>query len=137
VTILRDGKHILTDLAANLDEEKVIYAMVGRALVHGKCPDRNLREVVLSVKNLAVEDSVRNVSFELRAGEVLGLAGLMGSGANEVIEALFGLRKGIADELVLQGKALAIDNPRNAIHSQLGYVPNDRKKAGLLPDLSV
>jgi ABC-type sugar transport system ATPase subunit len=105
--------------------------------VHGKCPDRNLGEVVLSVKNLAVEDSVRNVSFELRAGEVLGLAGLMGSGANEVVEALFGLRKGHADEIVLQGKALAIDNPRNAIHSRLGYVPNDRKKAGLLPDLSV
>ena len=137
ITILRDGTHILTDAASNLNEEKVIFAMVGRALVHGKCPDRNLGDVVLSVKNLAVEDSVRNVSFELRAGEVLGLAGLMGSGANEVVEALFGLRKGHADEIVLQGKALAIDNPRNAIHSRLGYVPNDRKKAGLLPDLSV
>ena len=88
-------------------------------------------------KNLDVEDSVRNVSFELRTGEVLGLAGLMGSGGNEVVEALFGLRKAQADEIVLQGKALAIDNPRNAIHSRLGYVPNDRKKAGLLPDLSV
>jgi ribose transport system ATP-binding protein len=137
ITILRDGAHILTDKASNLNEEKVIYAMVGRALVHGKCPDRPIGEVVLSVKNLDVEDSVRNVSFELRTGEVLGLAGLMGSGANEVVEALFGLRKAHADEIVLQGKALAIDNPRNAIHSRLGYVPNDRKKAGLLPDLSV
>jgi ribose transport system ATP-binding protein len=137
VTILRDGGHILTDLASNLDEEKVIFAMVGRALVHGKCPDRTLGQVVLTVKNLDVENSVRNVSFELRAGEVLGLAGLMGSGANEVVEALFGLRKAQVDEIVLQGKALAIDNPRNAIRSQLGYVPNDRKKAGLLPDLSV
>lgn len=137
ITILRDGAHILTDKASNLIEEKVIYAMVGRALVHGKCPDRPFGEVVLSVKNLDVEDSVRNVSFELRTGEVLGLAGLMGSGANEVVEALFGLRKAQADEIVLQGKALAIDNPRNAIHSRLGYVPNDRKKAGLLPDLSV
>ena len=137
ITILRDGTHILTDEASNLDEEKVIFAMVGRALVHGKCPDRTLGEMVLTVKNLDVEDSVRNVSFELRAGEVLGLAGLMGSGANEVVEALFGLRKGHADEIVLQGKALAIDNPRNAIYSRLGYVPNDRKKAGLLPDLSV
>jgi ribose transport system ATP-binding protein len=137
ITILRDGAHILTDQASNLNEEKVIYAMVGRALVHGKCPDRPIGEVVLSVKNLDVEDSVRNVSFELRTGEVLGLAGLMGSGANEVVEALFGLRKAQADEIVLQGKALAIDNPRNAIRSRLGYVPNDRKKAGLLPDLSV
>jgi ribose transport system ATP-binding protein len=137
VTILRDGTHILTDAASNLNEEKVIYAMVGRALVHGKCPNRTLGEVVLTVKNLDVESSVHDVSFELRAGEVLGLAGLMGSGANEVVEALFGLRKAHANEIVLQGKALAIDNPRNAIRSQLGYVPNDRKKAGLLPDLSV
>jgi ribose transport system ATP-binding protein len=137
VTVLRDGTHILTDAASSLNEEKVIFAMVGRALVHGKCPERNLGEVLLQVKNLTVEDSVRNVSFELRAGEVLGLAGLMGSGATEVVEALFGLRHAWADEIVLQGAALAIDNPRNAIHSRLGYVPNDRKKAGLLPDLSV
>lgn len=137
ITILRDGAHILTDVASNLDEEKVIYAMVGRALVHGKCPDRTLGEVVLTVKNLDVEDIVHDVSFELRAGEVLGLAGLMGSGANEVIEALFGLRKAQADEIKLQGQALAIDSPRNAIHSRLGYVPNDRKTAGLLPDLSL
>jgi ABC-type sugar transport system ATPase subunit len=61
----------------------------------------------------------------------------MGSGATEVVEALFGLRKAKAEEIVLQGSALAIDNPRNAIHSRLGYVPNDRKIAGLLPDLSV
>jgi len=137
ITILRDGAHILTDVASNLDEEKVIYAMVGRALVHGKCPDRSLGEVVLTVKNLDVEDIVHDVSFELRAGEVLGLAGLMGSGANEVIEALFGLRKAQASEIKLQGQALAIDSPRNAIHSRLGYVPNDRKTAGLLPDLSL
>lgn len=137
ITILRDGTHILTDVASNLDEAKVIFAMVGRALVHGNCPERKLGEVVLRVKNLTVEDSVRNVSFELRSGEVLGLAGLMGSGAAEVVEALFGLRNATAEGIVLQGAALAIDNPRNAIHSRLGYVPNDRKTAGLLPDLSV
>lgn len=137
ITILRDGTHILTDVASNLDEAKVIFAMVGRALVHGNCPERKLGEVVLRVKNLTVEDSVRNVSFELRSGEVLGLAGLMGSGAAQVVEALFGLRNATAEGIVLQGAALAIDNPRNAIHSRLGYVPNDRKTAGLLPDLSV
>lgn len=137
ITILRDGAHILTDMISNLDEEKVIYAMVGRALVHGKCPERIPGEVYLKVENLAVGNLVSDVSFELRSGEVLGLAGLMGSGANEVLEALFGLRDAQADEIVLQGKALAIDNPRNAIQSRLGYVPNDRKTAGLLPDLSV
>lgn len=72
ITILRDGTRILTDEASNLDEEKVIFAMVGRALVHGKCPDRTLGETVLTVKNLNVEDSVRNVSFELHAGRFWG-----------------------------------------------------------------
>ena len=56
ITILRDGTRILTDEASNLDEEKVIFAMVGRALVHGKCPDRTLGETVLTVKNLNVEE---------------------------------------------------------------------------------
>lgn len=137
ITVLRDGARVLTDLASNLNEEKVIYAMVGRALIHGKSPERKRGEVVLKVKNLTVEDSIRDVSFELRAGEVLGLAGLMGSGATEVIEALFGLREARADEILMGGKVLAIADPRTAIGSRLGYVPNDRKLAGLFPDLSV
>ena len=137
ITVMRDGTHILTDSTANLDEDKVIYAMVGRALIHGRCPDRSFGEIVLTVKDLDVEDTVHNVSFELHAGEILGLAGLMGSGATDVIEALFGLRDAKAGEINLQGKALAIDNPRNAIRSRLGYVPDDRNKAGSLPDLSV
>jgi ABC-type sugar transport system ATPase subunit len=137
ITVLRDGNHILTEPTANLDEEKIIYAMVGRALVHGNCPERKIGKVMLTVKNLEVEDKVTAVSFELHEGEVLGLAGLMGSGANEVAEALFGLRELHADVISLDSQSLAINNPRNAIHSQLGYVPNDRKKAGILPDLSV
>ena len=137
ITVLRDGEHILTGKASELDENQIIFAMVGRALVHGKCPERKLGEVVLKVSNLSVGEFVRNVSFELRAGEVLGLGGLMGSGANDVIEALFGLRDFKADELILDGETLMITNPRDAIRSRFGYVPNDRKKDGLLPDLSV
>lgn len=137
ITVLRDGDRIITEPASELTEDKVIYAMVGRALVHGKCPDRDIGEVVLKVKNLDVEDTVRDVSFELREGEVLALAGLMGSGTTKVVEALFGLRDAQVEEFTLHGKLMGAYSPRNSIHSGLGFVPNDRKKAGLLPDLSV
>jgi ribose transport system ATP-binding protein len=137
ITVLRDGVRILTKNSSELKEDDVIYAMVGRALIHGRCPQRKLGPVVLSIKNLNVGNSIKDFSLELHRGEVLGLGGLMGSGANRVIQALFGLQDSYADEFLLNGSALAIDNPRNAIQSRIGYVPNDRKKHGLLPDLSV
>ena len=137
ITVLRDGERILTEPASELDEDKVIFAMVGRALVHGNCPDRDIGEVVLKVKNLDVEEAVSDVSFELRKGEVLALAGLMGSGTTKVVEALFGLRNAHVEEFTLHGELIGDYSPRNSIHSGLGFVPNDRKKAGLLPDLSV
>jgi len=147
ITVLRDGEGIITEPASELAEDKVIFAMVGRALVHGKCPDRDIGDVVLKVKNLDVEDAVRDVSFELREGEVLALAGLMGSGTTKVVEALFGLREAHAEEFTLhgelmgasspRGELMGASSPRNSIHAGLGFVPNDRKKAGLLPDLSV
>lgn len=137
ITVLRDGEGIITEPASELAEDKVIFAMVGRALVHGKCPDRDIGDVVLKVKNLDVEDAVRDVSFELREGEVLALAGLMGSGTTKVVEALFGLRDAHAEEFTLHGELMGASSPRNSIHAGLGFVPNDRKKAGLLPDLSV
>ncbi|MBW6465594.1 MAG: sugar ABC transporter ATP-binding protein [Brevefilum sp.] len=137
ITVLRDGVRIITKNASEVSEDDVIFAMVGRALIHGRCPERKLGPVVLSVKNLNVDNFIKDFSMDLHQGEVLGLGGLMGSGANRVIEALFGLRDSYVDELTLDGSALAINNPRDAIHSRIGYVPNDRKKDGLLPDLSV
>lgn len=137
ITVLRDGERIITEPTSELAEDKVIFAMVGRALVHGKCPERDIGDVVLKVKNLAVEDEVRDVSFELREGEVLALAGLMGSGTTKVVEALFGLREAHVEEFTLHGNLMVASSPRNSIRSGLGFVPNDRKKAGLLPDLSV
>jgi ribose transport system ATP-binding protein len=137
ITVLRDGKHVLTAPRSELDEPKIVSAMVGRELLHIACPPRLPGELRLRVRDLAVEDYVKGVSFELRAGEVLGLAGLMGSGSTEVVEALFGLRSMQAAEVTLNGAALAIDGPRAAIRSSLGYVPEDRKRSGVLPDLSV
>jgi methyl-galactoside transport system ATP-binding protein/inositol transport system ATP-binding protein len=137
ITVLRDGQRIITEKASELNEQKVISAMVGRTLIHTECPPRNPGELRLKVENLSVEDSVTGISFELHAGEVLGLAGLMGSGCNEVIEGLFGLRPITYSEISLNSKTLNVTDPRSAIHSKIGFVPSDRKQSGLLPDLSV
>jgi len=137
ISVLRDGHHILTAPTGELTEQQVISAMVGRELVHTQCPERYPGEMVMQVRDLAVPGAASGVSFDLRAGEVLGLAGLMGCGSTEVMQALFGLQPRSAGEVTLQGKALVIDGPRAAIHSGLGFVPNDRKRNGILPDLSV
>jgi ABC-type sugar transport system ATPase subunit len=137
ITVLRDGKRILTSPRAELTEADVVSAMVGRELVHTECPPRTPGEVVLSVRNLASGKAVRDVSFDLRAGEVLGLAGLMGSGCSAVVETLFGLREMTEGTVQMEGKALLMRGPRAAIRGGLGYVPDDRKRAGTLPDLSV
>jgi ABC-type sugar transport system ATPase subunit len=137
ITVLRDGQHIITENAADLNEQKVISAMVGRTLIHTECPVRTPGELRLKVQDLGVEGGVQGVSFELHAGEVLGLAGLMGSGCDEVVEGLFGLKPVTYAELTLNGQPVSISGPRGAIQSRIGYVPPDRKQSGLLPDLSV
>jgi ABC-type sugar transport system ATPase subunit len=137
ITVLRDGKRVLTAPRAELTQEQVVAAMVGRDLVHTECPERRPQGVVLSVRDLAAGKAVSGVSFDLRAGEVLGLAGLMGSGCSALIEVLFGLREITSGQIILDGKVLVLSGPRTAIRSGLGYVPDDRKVTGILPDLSV
>jgi ribose transport system ATP-binding protein len=137
ISVLRDGHHILTAPRSQLTEQQVIAAMVGRELVHTQCPERHPGEVVMQVRDFSVAGAASDVCFDLRAGEVLGLAGLMGCGSTEVMQALFGLQPKSGGEVRLLGKALALDGPRAAIHAGLGFVPNDRKRAGILPDLSV
>ena len=137
ITVLRDGRHILTAPRSELTERQVVTAMVGRELIYTSCPPRRPGEVVLSVRNLSSGTAVRDVSFDLAAGEVVGLAGLMGSGGLELVEALFGLRPVTSGEVLLEGKPLVTRNPHEAIQAGLAYVPDDRKGAGILPDLSV
>ena len=137
ITVLRDGRHILTAPATEMTEDSVVAAMVGRELLHTERPTRHPGNVVLAVRDLAVEDSVQGVSFDLRAGEVVGLAGLMGSGCTQVLEAIFGLRPITAGAVMMEGKRLNLGAPRQAQRSRIGFVPEDRKRAGILPDLSV
>lgn len=137
ITVLRDGRHILTADCSDLTEQQVVAAMVGRELLHEEIPLRQPAHLVLKVQGLTVAKAVSNVSFELRAGEVLGLAGLMGSGSTQVVEALAGLRPITAGTVELSGKRLHLGNPRAAMQAGIAFVPEDRKRMGILPDLAV
>jgi len=138
ITVFRDGRHIQTTRRTDTTEQQVVAAMVGRELVHLKRPSRTPSDIILETKDLVVDGGlVRNVSFSLRRGEVLALAGLMGSGCSELMEGLFGLRRITSGTVSLAGKPLRVQNPRAAIRTGIGLVPEDRKTAGLLPDLSV
>jgi ribose transport system ATP-binding protein len=138
ITVFRDGRHIQTTRRTDTTERQVVAAMVGRELVHLKRPTRTPAEIILETRDLVVDGgSVRNVSFSLRCGEVLALAGLMGSGCSELMEGLFGLRKITSGTVTLAGKPLRVDHPRAAIRTGIGLVPEDRKTSGLFPDLPV
>ncbi len=137
ITILRDGRHIKTAPTSALTEQQVIEHMVGRELLHIEQAAHTPGEVVLEVQNLSTETAARQVSFKLHAGEVLGLAGLMGCGSTQVLETLFGLRPITTGTVILAGKPLKLTGPRSALHAGIGFVPEDRKHAGILPDVSV
>lgn len=138
ITVFRDGRHIQTTQRADTTEQKVVAAMVGRELVQLKRPSRAPSEIILEARALVVDGGVvRNASFSLRRGEVLALAGLMGSGCSELMEGLFGLRKITSGTVMLAGRPLRVEHPRAAIRTGIGFVPEDRKTSGLFPDLPV
>jgi ABC-type sugar transport system ATPase subunit len=137
ITVLRDGRLVITKPKNELNQTEVVAAMVGRELLESHRPERHPGELILKVTRLSVGDIVRDVSFELRAGEVLGLAGLMGSGCIELGEALFGLRPITGGTAELKGRSITLDGPGSAMRLGFGLVPPDRKHDGILPDLSV
>src|SRR5262249_16261860 len=138
ITVFRDGRHIKTTSKTETTEQQVVAAMVGRELVHLQRPNRTPSENTLEIRDLVVDGGlVRNVSFCVRRGEVLALAGLMGSGCSELMEGLFGLRRITGGTMTLNGKPLRVEHPRAAIRTGIGLVPEDRKTTGLFPDLPV
>jgi inositol transport system ATP-binding protein len=143
VTVFRDGKHVATQPASELDRGKLISLMVGRELTH-MFPKEEVPvgDVVMSVKGLtrigsANDISIRDISFDIRRGEILGLAGLMGAGRTEVLEAIFGVRPIDAGDITIKGKPVRIREPADAIHHGLGLLTEDRKLTGIMGVLSV
>lgn len=138
ITILRDGEYVGTKVIKETNFDEIVQMMVGRALGE-RFPERNadIGEVKLAAKGLARDGIFEDVSFEVRKGEVVAFAGLMGAGRTEVVQALFGYRKLTAGDIMLDGKAITIHNPLQAKKLGFGYVTEDRKTEGLIADFSV
>lgn len=138
ITVFRDGKHVGSYPAKELDRDKLIKLMVGRELTDlFPKEEAEIGEVVLSVQGLNRGSVVKDVSFELHRGEILGLAGLMGAGRTEVLETIFGIEKADSGEILLNGKALRIRQPSDAIRAGMALLTEDRKLNGIMGVLSV
>jgi rhamnose transport system ATP-binding protein len=139
VTVLRDGTKVETRMAAGLSEPELIRLMVGRELsaVFPKRPVEH-GEVVLEAKGLSSKaGGLKKATLELRAGEILGLAGLVGSGRTELARVLFGLTPADGGELRLHGETVHVDRPETAVGLGIAYVPEDRRRHGVIPEMSV
>jgi inositol transport system ATP-binding protein len=138
ITVFRDGRHIATVPASQTDRNSLIAMMVGRELTNLFPKEyAAIGEVVLSVRNLTRAGVVEDVSFDLRRGEILGLAGLMGAGRTEVIEGVFGIKPIDAGEISVKGQRVRIKSPRDAIEHGLALLTEDRKLTGIMGVLSV
>ena len=138
ITVFRDGKHVGSYPAKELDRDKLIKLMVGRELTDlFPKEEAEIGDVVLSVQGLNRGAVVKDVSFELHRGEILGLAGLMGAGRTEVLETIFGIEKADSGEIVLNGRALRIKQPSDAIRAGMALLTEDRKLNGIMGVLSV
>ncbi len=138
VTVLRDGRHIATHEAKETSPAELVREMVGHDLPERKSAGvRATGEVALRVENLRAGDRVRGVSFEARRGEILGLAGLIGSGRTETLRAIFGADRKDSGTILLAGKPVTIRKPADAVHEGIAMIPEDRKQDGLLLTQSV
>jgi ribose transport system ATP-binding protein len=139
VTVMRDGEYVATVAAQDTSVEAIIGMMVGRTLtdVAPSHSTADKGEVALEVRNLNAGPLVRNVSFALHKGEILGFAGLMGAGRTEVARAVFGADPIESGEIVVKGVKAAIRTPSDAVARGIGYLSEDRKRYGLATGMDV
>lgn len=139
VTVMRDGQYIGTVPTAETSMDTIINMMVGRQLFEGDGPTAapENAEVVLEVRNLNRGRVVKNVNFQVRKGEILGFAGLMGAGRTEVARAIFGADKVDSGEIVVRGQTVSIKSPADAVKHGIGYLSEDRKHFGLATGMDV
>jgi ABC-type sugar transport system ATPase subunit len=138
VTILKDGEYITTMDIDALNESKLISLMVGRELNEIYPPKGNSRrDKVLDVKNLCQGEMLRDISFELYAGEIVGVAGLIGAGRTELAETLFGARKITQGNMFVRGEKIKKMSPKTALKGRIGFLTEDRKSTGLFLNMTV
>jgi ribose transport system ATP-binding protein len=138
VTVLRDGKYIKTLITKETNRQELIRLMVGRTLGE-TYPEKKYKseEVLLEVKNLCTEGLLKNISFVLRRGEILGLGGLVGAGRTELARVIFGADPIKAGEIYVEGKRVKIRSTSSAITKGIGLIPEDRKRHGILSEMTV
>jgi len=138
VTVLRDGRHVATERASETNQDRLIQQMVGREVKQytSQHLQRELGEELLRVENLCSPRKFRNVSFSLRAGEILGFAGLIGAGRSEVAQAIFGLDEAATGRVFVRGRELPLGSVTAALRAGLGLLPEDRKRLGLVLGLN-
>ncbi|WP_059104767.1 sugar ABC transporter ATP-binding protein [Shouchella shacheensis] len=138
ITVLRDGQYIGTKDISETSFDDIVKMMVGREL-GGRFPEYDLDPgaVKLSIQELSRKGEFKNISFEVRSGEILGIAGLMGAGRSEVVETIFGYRRPEGGTIQIDGKLVTFRRPSDAIQRGIGFISEDRKSKGLVEDFSV
>ncbi|MGD0943816.1 MAG: sugar ABC transporter ATP-binding protein [Acidimicrobiales bacterium] len=138
VTVMRDGRHVFTRPLAGLVADDLVQAMVGREVVDRAAGGgQQMGDVVLDVEHLSREGVFTDVSFTVRAGEIVVLAGLVGSGRSEVARAIFGIDQRDAGSVSINGRPLRAGSPTDAIAAGVGYVPEDRRQQGLVMAMAI
>ena len=140
ITVMRDGGYVGTLITKDTTKDEIVKMMVGRVIYGDKKEESTVpegAEVVLEVKNLNRGKEIRNVSFELRRGEILGFSGLMGAGRTEVARAIYGADEYDSGEILINGKKVNIKTPKQAVENGICYLSEDRKRYGLLLGKSV
>ncbi|MAS33692.1 MAG: D-xylose ABC transporter ATP-binding protein [Anaerolineaceae bacterium] len=138
VTVLRDGTYIGTQQVSDTSESELINMMVGRT-IDNLFPkmESQIGDVVLEVKNLTREPDTRDVSFSVRAGEIVGMAGLVGSGRSETAQAIFGVLPLQSGQIFVNGKRVHISHPSDAVAHGIAYLPEDRGLQGLVKEMTL
>ena len=138
VKVLRDGQHVATKPVSEVDEAQLVSMMVGRS-IDRLYPAKQGEDgdVILELRNVSYRSVVRNISLELKRGEILGLAGLVGSGRTETALTIFGITPATAGEIVIDGKPQPIGSPETAGDLGIAYVPEDRGHQGLIKAQSI
>lgn len=140
ITIMRDGKWVATESVAELTTDQIINMMVGRDLTNRFPPkDNEIKEVILKVENLCAlhQPSLKEASFELHKGEILGVAGLVGSKRTDIVETLFGIREKASGKIILNGKEVKNRTPNEAIKNGFALVTEERRATGIFSMLDI
>jgi ribose transport system ATP-binding protein len=138
VTVLKDGRYVNTVPVSDVDRHSLIEMMIGREM-KDLFPAREsvIGDVLLRVENLKADDRVKDVSFAVRAGEVLGISGLVGAGRTETARAIFGADRKDSGRVFLDGEEVFIKSPKDSVALGIGMLPEDRKQHGVILDLPI